>query len=243
MKHSHLWTRVSLLLLLLALLSPQGSAAPGTVPSSTLPEVADPPFVFDRSLPAADPVSMDWFSDAAFIGGNQTAYLMNYQPLQAGAWFTRDDISASNLASATFSVDGRELRFAEALRESGCTKVYLMLGPGPVEDDAAFVRVYSDLVAVIRSALPHAQIYLQTFLPVTAAWAASTGNSNETFRHRNDLLGLVAREKGVYLVDVYAALADETWALPAPLSTDGLYLTVEGQYLWVEYLRSHTMGT
>lgn len=236
--------RTSAVLAALLLLPTLVSFAAGPVRYGTLPQVVDAPYIYDRPLPAADPVSLEWFGDAAFVGGGQTMALQSYQPLQPGLWLVGNDFDISSLTGRTFDVGGSQVLFAQALAESGCSKIYFMVGPGIVApDDESFVRTYEEVIDVMRQALPQAQIYFQTFLPVTAQWAEETGNSNETYRHWNDLLRRIAREKQVYLVDVAAAFTTPSGAIPDRLSIDGLYLTTEGHYIWTQYLRSHTMGT
>lgn len=236
--------RVLATLSVLLLLPTLVSFAAGPIRYGTLPQVVDTPFLFDRPLRASDPVSLSWFGDAIFVGGGQTMALQSYQPLRPGLWLVGNDFDVTTLVQRTFEVNGVQLPFAQALAESGCSKVYFMVGPGiTAPDDESFVQAYEALIDVMRQALPKAQIYFQTFLPVTAQWAGETGNSNETYRHWNDLLRRIAREKEVYLVDVAAAFTAPDGSLPAHLSTDGLYLTTEGHYIWTQYLRSHTMGT
>lgn len=243
MKRYGILRRGAALLSLLGLLSLPCTAV-GRSYYTSLPEVAEPPFLFAGAIPASDPVGMEWFADAAFIGGSQTGSLMTYRPLQAGLWLTREDLSAANAAQLTFPVNGRELSLADSLGESGCTKLYLMLGPGDAgATDDSFRAAYGALIDTMRAALPRARIYLQTFLPVTADWAQRVGPTNETIRHRNELLRQVAQDKGVYLVDVAAAFTAPNGALPDHLSVEGLHVTTEGHYIWVQYLRSHTVGT
>lgn len=212
---------------------------------SSLPQVVDPPFVFERPLRASDPVSMDWFRDAAFLGGSQTQRLMSYRPLEAGLWLTRDDVDVVSALTATFEVDGKALTLTQALKQKPCSKIYLMIGvPGDVgSTEEGFCEVYGNLIDAIREAAPGIQIYLQSFLPVTAAFSEASGLSSAVIRWRNDRLRQVVQQKQVYLVDTFSAFATVGGALPDHLSDDGLFLTSEGHYIWVEYLRTHTMRT
>ena len=212
---------------------------------SSMPQVVDPSFVFEQPLPASDPVDMNWFADAAFVGGSQTGKLMSYSPLEAGLWLTRDDLDVVSALTATFPVNGKELPLVDALRQSGCAKVYLMIGvPGDVgSTEEGFVQAYGNLISHIREALPDIQIYLQTLLPFTASWGETYGFDNAVVRWRNERLLQTARSSKVYLVDVASAFFSPSGSLPEHLSTDGLFLTPEGHYIWVEYLRTHTMRT
>ncbi len=237
--------RLALALALLLLLSLPGQAAP-VVEWRTMPEVVDAPLLFEAPIPATDPVDMDWFSDAVFIGDSRTEGLLLYSSLKAGLGLTHAGLSVLTARTqADFTVDHRKVTLAQALSGGSWGKVYLMLGVNEASwmDEGAFYRTYSALIDDLRRLLPDAQIYIQTLIPVTAYRSAAQAPNNARLARRSDLLAQLCRERQVYLLDVAAALSGPDGALPDHLSTDGLHLSRAGHHIWIEYLQTHTVGT
>ena len=141
-------------------------------------------------------------------------------------------------------VNGQKDTPLEALKQKEYGKVYILLGINELGwyNDQRFYNSYAQLIDLVRAAQPEAQIYLQTLLPVTAEKSERhEWLKNEKITVYNDLISQLAREKEVYLVDAHAALADETGALPAEESVDGVHLTRSGYQIWAGYLRRHTV--
>lgn len=234
-----LFCAASVLALLCALPSQAVASQPK---SSALPEVVDAPLLFEAPVPAAPAVEEDWFSDAVFLG-DPRLYAMAGGAEVPGLALSFSDINVQTARTKNSYTD-RNFTLAQALEGGAWTKVYVMLGLNEAAwmDEATFCSEYAALIDDLRALLPQAKIYIQTLIPVTSFRSAAQSPSNTLLARRNYLLAQLAREKQVYLVDT-AAPFTQPGGLADALSTDGLYLTPEGCYAWLCYLRTHTVGT
>lgn len=233
----------ALALVSLLTLSGQGAALPA---KRVLPLVVDPPAVFDAPLPASRPVSAGWFSDAAFIGDSRTEELLSSGLFSAGLGLTQTGLNVRDLRSgAPFLLGADRATLRQMLEGSGCGKIYLMLGFNEASwmSGEDFYEDCSLLIDDLRSILPQAQIYLQTLLPVTVSRSASRVPDNALLSRQNAVLARLAQNKRVYLVPVGDYFTEANGALSPGLSADGLHLTAQGNALWFQFLRTHTMGT
>lgn len=212
----------------------------------TLPQMVDPPFVFEGPLPASRPVSTDWFSDAVFIGDVRSEELIAAGLFQPGLSLAQMGLNIRDVRSGdVFTLNGQRATLGQMLDGAGCQKVYLMLGFNEASwmGEQDFYEEYSALIDDLRQYLPAAQIYVQTLIPVTVSRAAARTPDNALLASRSALLSRLAQDKQVYLVAVGTYFTEPNGALSPDLSTDGLHLTAEGNAQWFQYLRTHTMGT
>ena len=227
-------------------------ALPAAAPAEPVPETPAPAepeeargYDYAAPVPEGEAVEDDWFADAAFLGDSLTDGLLLYSGIKGA-----DNLSYKGMTVQTVRTDkvirqdGAKYTPLEALSRKTYSKVYILLGVNELGwyNDQRFYDGYAQLVDLVREAQPDAQIYLQTLLPVTAEKSERhEWLKNEKIAVYNDLISQLAREKEVYLVDAHAALADETGALPAEESVDGVHLTRSGYQIWAGYLRRHTV--
>ena len=227
-------------------------ALPAAAPAEPVPETPAPAepeeargYDYAAPVPEGEAVEDDWFADAAFLGDSLTDGLLLYSGIKGA-----DNLSYKGMTVQTVRTDkvirqdGAKYTPLEALGRKTYGKVYILLGVNELGwyNDQRFYDCYAQLVDLVRKAQPDAQIYLQTLLPVTAEKSERhEWLKNEKIAVYNDLIAQLAREKEVYLVDAHAALADETGALPAEESVDGVHLTRSGYQIWAGYLRRHTV--
>lgn len=230
--------------------TPQPAAT--ALPAASQPEESAPVAetetarVYDYSVPVpqGEAVDNDWFSDAAFLGDSLTDGLLLYSDIRGPANLSYKGLTVQSVRTdKVIRLDGQKYTPLEALGQKTYGKVYILLGINELGwyNDQRFYDCYAQLIDLVRAAQPDAQIYLQTLLPVTAEKSEShEWLKNEKIAVYNDLIAQLAAEKGVYLVDAHAALADENGVLPAEESTDGVHLTKSGYQRWADYLRTHT---
>ena len=220
---------------------------PTPLPEETVPaETAAPAYDYASPVPEGEAVEDDWFSDAAFLGDSLTDGLLLYSGIRGAENLSYKGLTVQSVRTDTVirTEDGKYTPL-EALARQSYGKVYLLLGVNELGwyNDQRFYDSYAQLIDLVREAQPDAQIYLQTLLPVTAETSAShEWLKNKKVAVYNGLIAQLAEEKQVYLVDAHAALADETGALPADMSTDGVHLTKSGYQVWADYLRTHTVA-
>lgn len=197
-------------------------------------------------VPQGEAVDNDWFADAAFLGDSLTDGLLLYSDIKGPAHLSYKGLTVQSVRTdKVIRLNGQKYTPLEALGKKTYGKVYILLGINELgwHNDRRFYDGYAQLIDLVRAAQPDARIYLQTLLPVTAEKSEShQWLKNEKVAVYNDLITQLAGEKGVYLVDAHAALADENDALPADESVDGVHLTKAGYQRWADYLRTHTVA-
>lgn len=219
---------------------------PSPAETAAVPAETDAAQGYDYTapVPERERVENDWFEDAAFLGDSLTDGLLLYSDIRGPANLSYKGLTVQSVRTdKVIRLNGQKYTPLEALGKRSYGKVYILLGINELGwyNDQRFYNCYAQLIDLVRTAQPDAQIYLQTLLPVTAEKSEShEWLKNEKIAVYNDLIAQLAGEKGVYLVDAHAALADENDALPADESVDGVHLTKAGYQRWADYLRTHT---
>ena len=244
---------------------PEDEAAPEQeqLPEQTLPEEpaeepvgeslpeeepALPTYDFSQPAPEREAVDNTYFEDAAFVGDSRTDGFMIYSGIGCGKNLTSNGLSIFQLKEKkALKIGGKEYTLLEALEMGEYGKVYLCLGVNElgVHDDEGFYQSYLAAIDTIRAIQPRAIIYIQGLIPLNEEEIAASGGrdylKNDHLRIYNDLMRKAAEEKQVVFLDLYAAFADETGALPAGASRDGVHLKKDFCQKWLEYLKTHTV--
>lgn len=238
----------------------QSSAADSeSAGSSEAPESSDPnrieeeyayllpPSDYDYSapVPASDKQDDNWFDDAVFVGNSRTQGLLLYTGISAKSYadvgLTVETVFTSEVFTDPDDPENK-VTAAEALQKGDYTKVYLMFGINELgwQSQDAFLNKYASLIDTIQESHPDVQIYVQSILPVCES--KITGKSyltNARISSFNTRLQEMAKEQEVFYLDVASAVADESGALPADASTDGIHMQKDGCLIWEEYLLTH----
>lgn len=166
-----------------------------------------------------------------------------------GLQLAADVTEADFLAERGFSVDqmteeaiftlqdGSYGTAMDVIAEKSYDQVILMFGLNELgwayED--IFIEEYREVVREIKTVQPEIQIYIHGILPVTAE-RANEGDefNNERIQARNVLLAQLAAEEGCGYIEPADVLCDETGALMAQASTDGIHITAEYCRLWMD---------
>lgn len=229
---------------------PQPEPEPGPEEGQSLqPEGEEEgPYDFSQPVPEGTAVDMDYFADAVFIGDSRSDGFMIYSGVKGAENLTYNGLSIFKLESKKcFKRDGRQMTALEALGRKTYGKVYLSLGINELGyyDDKGYYNAYLKAIDDIRAIQPDAVIYLQGLIPLNEDVIRATGGAsyltNEHLLVYNDLMKQAAQEKQVAFLDLNAFFADETGALPAQASKDGIHLTKSYYQKWLEYLTTHTV--
>ena len=205
-----------------------------------------PPSADLLALPEAGRVDMRYFDDALFIGDSLTRGFQEY---------------ASGIPNAKYAAyigvgprqfmeglvqnrSGEQVAAIDEILAAAPKKVYLLLGTNSMAtlSDEAFLKYYEDFLDFLLPQLPADTVYyLQAIPPVTAGKMESDENfSVERIRGLNEQLALLAYRKGLYFLDLFSALSDETGALRADIASGEIHLNDSGYSLWREFLVTHT---
>lgn len=221
---------------------PTESAAPS--------DSAAPSGSYDFTQPAPETAAVDdsWFDDVVFMGDSRTDGLRLYGGIPGADFIQSTGITVFDVGTKqSIRIDGQKYTMMQALGLKQYGKVYVMLGVNELGyfNDQAFADAYSQMVDDIRAIQPNAVIYLQNLVSVNPEKCKANKQpyyvTNEKIAVYNDIIADIAEEKHAVLVDVNAALVDETGILPAEGTTDGVHFTKDYYVKWYDYLKIHTV--
>ncbi len=197
-------------------------------------------------------VSLEYFSDAAFLGDSLTEGFTDYGTNLGGALICGYSGSSPNSivngTLLTHAERGEEVPI-EVLTEAQPSKVYILLGTNTLVstgNDESFLAYYSAMIDQLYEALGSDVIlYVQSVPPVTEAAVADGKEGLESSRLQsiNESLALLAEEKGCVYLDLWEVFADADGNLDADLAApDGIHFSAgDGYTTWVNYLRTHAL--
>lgn len=170
---------------------------------------------------------LDMEVDVVFFGDSHTA---------GGDWQKAfPDVKSINLGYAGEDVKGM-LRRVDAIAAVHPRKVFLMAGINGLQQQTMeeFEYWYAALVDSIHNAVPEADLYIESILPVTGY---SDYCDNSKICEANNIVRKIASDRNIQYVDVFTVYAYES-ALPDSMSIDGLHLTAEAYSIWYNTLHS-----
>lgn len=211
--------------------------------AETIGVVSGEPF---GPVPESAAVEDTYFEDAVFLGDSRTEGFHLYSGLETGTYFYAVGATVESVfTKEAWPADGEEkVPLLDALAETRCQKVYLMLGINELgwSRTETFHDQYAEVIERVREDHPDARVILQTILPVSARQDAKGSYvNNERIGVYNGVIRTLAEEKGCALVDVAEALTGEDGCLPGDLNFDGVHLNPAGCKIWLEYLRTHSV--
>lgn len=232
---------------------PEESSTPpsDTVNSSTDLQFADPVLTAppeDAQPPEEKPkpVGDEYFADAIFIGNSRTEGFLMYSGVKPLRGYAELGLTVNSVfTDLATHIDGQYMPIMEAVRrQPDFAKAYIMLGMNELgwAYKQPYIEGYSKIIDTLREANPDAIIYVQSILPVTEVKSAEDEYiNNPRIMEYNERLRAMCEEKDVTFLNVAEALMDEeTGALPAEASLDGVHLQKEYCQIWYEYLKTHT---
>ena len=204
-------------------------------------------------LAARGQVSLDYFSDAAFLGDSLTEGFTEYNINLSGAlicgYVGVGPSQIVNRAAVTHPERGQEVAL-DVLAAAAPKKLYVLLGTNTLTvtgTEEQFLGYYAQMLDDLRAVLGEdTLIYVQSIPPVrpeVKEQSSHAGLDNARLKAINGQLAVLADEKGCYYLDLWEALADEAGDLNAAYAAaDGIHFTAgKGYTAWVNYLRSHTV--
>lgn len=196
-------------------------------------------------------VSLDYFSDAAFLGDSLTEGFTEYNINLSGAlicgYVGIGPDTIVNRTTVSHPQRGSEV-VLDLLSQQKPKKLYVLLGTNTLVTtgtDDKFLAYYGQMLDSLRAALgDDARIYVQSIPPVRPEVVAEKpGLESSHLQTINESLAQLAAQKGCYYIDLWQALADADGNLSADLAADdGIHLSAGNGYTaWVNYLRTHTV--
>ena len=190
------------------------------------------------------PVEPGDYSDAAFIGDSRTEALKTYGLLKGADYYTYKGLKVDTVfTEPCIDVDGSKMTVMDAIGRKQYKRIYIMLGVnelGWVSTDI-FIDDYGKIIDKLKETQPGATIYVQSILPVSAKKSEIDEiYNNPRINEFNGLIQAMAEEKGATYLPVNTAVMDETGALPAGASTDGVHPNIDYCRKWTAYLDENT---
>ena len=239
--------------------APVVESAPQSTPTSTPePEATPTPeagntqttaFSFTQPVPQSDPVDMDYFSDALFIGDSRTDGLQIYSGIKGATFYCYKGLNIFDVSKRqVVEMNGGKYTVVEALqRGPPYKKIYISLGINELgyPGTDSFYKAFKSFLEEVKAAQPDAIIYLQNLVPVNPEICAQKNQpsyvNNDRVADFNSVFPKLAVECQVALVDVKSALSDANGILPAEATVDGVHYTKAWYQKWLEYLMCHTV--
>ena len=189
-------------------------------------------------------VDLSYFDDALFIGDSRVAGLA----MNSGTNATFYAVTSFQLYRyKTFKVvqtPSGKVPIFDAMPYDKFTKIYIKVGLnelGSVTDEP-FFDAYTSLINDLRVMQPRAIIYIQAILPVTQVKSQTDRvHCNENIKKRNENLKSFAELMKCYYVDVGPYFADETGALKAETTADGIHMYSKYMPMWIDALRKQAV--
>ena len=176
--------------------------------------------------------------DVIFLGNSITDYNEWHELLQMPHARNRG-ISGD----ITFGV----LERLDEVTEGQPSKVFILIG---INDIARNIPVdiilgnHRKIVQRIKKESPRTYIYLQTLLPVNNTFPKKNHfNQDEKIHAVNHGLKKMAKEEGVFLIDIYPHFLDKDGRLDKNLTYDGLHLNANGYQRWIPLVLEHARPT
>ncbi len=235
--------------------TPAAPASPPATASPTPPDTASPAaspaavLDFTQPVPQSEPVEMDYFSDALFIGDSRTDGLQIYSGIKGATFYCYKGLNIFDMGKRqVVEMNGGKYTVVDALEKGPqYKKIYISLGVNELgyPGTDSFYKSFKSFLEEVRSAQPDAIIYLQNLVPVNPEICAQKKQpsyvNNQRVAEYNAIFPQLAQECQVALLDMKSALSDENGILPAEATVDGVHFTKAWYKKWLDYLMCHTV--
>ena len=197
-------------------------------------------------MPESAPGAEGAFQNSLFIGNSITDGIARYGIIPGATVYAKNGLTVTNALTEPVVTSGSSrITVEQALQNRQFDRIYLMFGMNELGfgSEEQFVTRYSNLIDRIWALQPSATIYVQSILPVTAERSAKDSTfNNPKLQHFNELIRQMCAEKQALFLDAHSALCDESGALPAEYSSDGIHITKEAYGVWFSYVNTHIWG-
>lgn len=204
------------------------------------------PYDYSQPVPESAPGAEGDFHSSLFIGNSITDGIARYGIIPGATVYAKNGLTVTNALTEPVVVSGSgRISVEQALGSRQFDRIYLMFGMNELGfgSEKQFVTRYSALIDRLWAMQPSATIYVQSILPVTAERSQKDSTFNiPRLQHFNELIRQMCAEKHALFLDAHSALCDETGALPAEYSSDGIHITKEAYGIWFSYVNTHIWG-
>lgn len=150
------------------------------------------------------------------------------------------DVKTCNLGYPGDNMDGMMLRIGQ-IKAVNPEKVFVMAGINGLQyqTEDVFENKYQRMVDSIKSAVPKADIYLQSILPVNHSMANDYFySSSDKIMKANRIIAKIAARSGCVYVDLWS-LYEKDGEMPKELTRDGVHLFPEAYDRWADEIKRY----
>lgn len=184
-------------------------------------------------------VDASYFDDALFIGDSHIDGFKVYAGLNNASYLCHNGLTVFSAAEkAVFPSPQGKLTLAQALAQRSYGKIYILLGINELGTGSAqaWTAQYRVLLEQVRELQPDAIIFLHAIFHTTQEKSGTSFYKNETINERNAELSRLADGKTVFFIDCNGVFDDDTGALTAEYSGDGVHVKAAYYPMWRDYL-------
>ena len=206
-------------------------------------------YVVDKSkpVPLQPRVDNSFFSSAMFVGDSITTGIDLYSIIKGSPVVAYTGINTNTVLSRkVIKTSQGKITFLQQMAKYNPKHIYIMMGINGIafQSKANLISGYSQFVDKVKAQHPNSIIYLQSILPVTAKKQSKDSRfANSKINDYNAAIANLAKQKGVYYLNVAEAFKDGNGNLPAAASSDGIHFGPAYYKRWIEYLKTHTVYT
>ncbi len=206
-------------------------------------------YVVDKSkpVPLQPRVDNSFFSSAMFVGDSITTGIDLYSIVKGAPVIAYTGINTNTvLTRQVIKTSQGKVTFLKQMSKYNPKHIYIMMGINGIafQSKSNLISGYGQFVDKVKAQHPNAIIYLQSILPVTAKKQNNDSRfKNSKINDYNAAIANLAKEKGVYYLNVAEAFKDGNGNLPANASSDGIHFGPAYYRRWIEYLKTHTVYT
>lgn len=183
----------------------------------------------------------EYFSDTLFLGDSRTVGFYLYAKIPGATYFARTSMNVYNVFDDKVSEtkDTSSYNLSELLSERRFGKIYILLGINEIGySHSSVVKNYSTVIEYIKQYQPDAKIIIQSNMHVTKKKSDSNPNtfSNSRIDELNRRLSALADGERVFYLGFEEIFDDESGAMSADYSGDGVHLYAKCYKLWRDYI-------
>lgn len=174
-----------------------------------------------------------FFNDCVLLGDSITQGLQLF-----------DVMDPTNIIATKGMNVSEGAKHIKEIKAKGKKRVIVLLGINDLADYNKSVEYvagkYGDFAKQLSEAMPDANIYVQSVLPVAKSYNNSkTKITNEKINQYNTLLKSEVEGGNVHYLDINPSMRDSEGYLPAEVTSDGLHMKKDYYGYWMNVIMEH----
>lgn len=205
-------------------------------------------YSFPNQVPkSATLVENEYFNDVVFIGDSITHGIKLYNVSKNALIISQTGINMDTILEKEIITlnNGKKGTVIDAVKQSGKSKIYIMLGSNGVAwmSPDYMVDKYKKFIDKLKQENPAATVYVQSILPITQEKSESDENfTNEKIDMYNKKIYDMCLQNGFNYLNIAEDFKDSSGALPGDASpVDGIHFGTKYYDIWINYIKSHVV--